>query len=402
MRFDNVVIAGVGMTRFGRFPETSTRALAQEATNVALADAGVTAREVDSVIYGNALAGLLQGQEMIRSEVAFRGTDMAGLPMLNVENACASGSSAVHVGALTIAAGAADVVVVVGAEKLSHPDRQRTADALGSATDLACVDQTRAAVGSSDPASPLMMDIYADLTRRYVQASGATLEDFARVTVKNRWFATRNPVAQFRSEVTVQDVLASRSISDPLTLLMCSPTGDGAAAVVLMSRERAARSTPDRPLVSLRASAVATAAPDESEGESVIQRAATRAFNESGLGAKDASLIEVHDAAAPGELIAYEEIGLCDPGEGAALLRRGETSRGGSTPVNTSGGLLGRGHPVGATGCAQLVELVQQLRGESGERQVEGARVGIAENHGGYLHPEPAVAVVSVLSRDDL
>lgn len=393
------VVAGVGMTRFGRFPEVATRLLTVEAMNRALVDGGIAADEVDLVVHGNALAGLLQGQEMIRAEVALGATKLAGKPMINVENACASGSTALHVATMAITSGAADVVLAIGAEKLSHPDRRRTADALAGALDTEHADEIRQAVGVGGTGESMMMDIYADLAQRYSERSGATNEDFARVAVKNRWFAARNPLAQFRSEVTVREVLDSRIISGPLTLLMCSPIGDGAAALVLMSPERARTIEPST-RVHVRACVLATGVPNRPDGPSVITMAARRAYEESGISPLDADVAEVHDGAAPGELMAYEELELCAEGEGAKLLISRDTSLGGRCPVNTSGGLLGRGHPVGATGCAQVVELVQQLRGRCGDRQVEGARVAVAENHGGYVHPDPAVAAVTILTAD--
>jgi acetyl-CoA acetyltransferase len=240
------------------------------------------------------------------------------------------------------------------------------------------------------------MDVYALLARRYSEKSGADERDFAQVAVKNHRHGALNPKAQYREEVTVEEVLASRRISGPLHLLMCSPIGDGAAALVVCSAERAAAAGADA--VHVRATAIASGRDDD--GPVAVERAAARAYEQAGVGPEDIDLAEVHDAAAPAELQIYEELGLCGPGEGPALLASGATTLGGRVPVNPSGGLLSKGHPVGATGCAQLVELTEHLRGRAGARQVEGARIGLAENAGGFLGPDQAVASVTILSRD--
>jgi acetyl-CoA acyltransferase len=204
--------------------------------------------------------------------------------------------------------------------------------------------------------------------------------------VKNHHHGALNPHAQYRDEVTVEEVLASRPISGPLRLLMCSPLGDGAAAVVLRAGIGEVR---------VRATALATGRDDD--GELAVERAAAKAYAQAGVGPTDVDVAEVHDAAAPAELQIYEELGLCEPGGGPALLASGATALGGRVPVNTSGGLLSKGHPVGATGCAQIVELADQLRGRAGARQAEGARIGLAENAGGFLGPDQAVACVTIL-----
>lgn len=390
------VIAGVGMTAFGRFPERSLRQLAREAAEAAVHDAGLTPADVQLLLFGNAGAGLLSGQEMIRAEAAFAASAFGGIAMINVENACGSSSSAVHLAWMAVASGAYDVVLAVGAEKLSHPDKRRPQEVLGSAIDLEARDALTAAVGEGGSGA-LMMDIYADLTRRYMARSGATRIHLADVAVKNRGHASLNPLAQYPTPVSREEVLASRTIAGPITLLMCSPIGDGAAALLICSEAAARRAGADT--VRLRGTAVATGVPGGTP-RTPAERAAAKAYEMAGIGPEDIHIAELHDAAAPAELIHCEELGLCGPGEAAAMLERGDTRLGGRLPLNVSGGLIGRGHPVGATGCAQLVELVGQLRGRAGRRQVAGARVGVAENQGGYLHPDPAVAVVTVLSRD--
>lgn len=396
-----VVIGGVGMTRFGKFPDRTIRSMAGEAAARALEDAGLGTDAVESVFFANATAGLITGQEMVRGQIALRDAGLLGAPIVNVENACASASTAVQLACTAIEAGACEVALVVGAEKLTHPDKRRTFAAIDSATDLErrtdlarMIYRPEDADDAGEGSGTLFMDIYAEMARRYMERSGATLRDFAQVAVKNHRHGALNPYAQYRDEVTVEEVLLSRPIARPLHLLMCSPTGDGAAALVLMSRARSRR----QGLNGVRVRACALVSGRDGDGETAPERAAHVAYEQAGLGPQDLDVAELHDAAAPAELVLYEEIGLCGAGEGPRILATGETALGGRVPVNTSGGLLSRGHPVGATGCAQLVELVQQLRGRAGHRQVDGARIGLAENAGGYLGPDHAAAAVTILS----
>lgn len=399
----DVFVGGVGMTAFGKFPDRTMGNLAVEATTSALSDAGLAVSEVETVFFANATAGLMTGQEMVRGQIALRETGLLGLPIVNVENACASASTAANLAWLSVASGQVDVALAVGAEKLSHPDKKRSFAALSAAVDQERLDELRAELygADTDPATTgdrsFFMDVYADMAKKYMARSGATAQDFAAVAVKSHRHAVLNPRAQYRNEVTVEQVLESRHVSGPLTLLMCSPIGDGAAALVFVSDEVASRL--ETPKVRLRASVVVSGREGPS-AETAAERAAMKAYEIAGLGPEDVDVAEVHDAAAPAELIIYEELGLCGPGDGPKLLASGATTLGGRVPVNTSGGLISKGHPVGATGCAQLVELTEQLRGTVGARQVEGARVAVAENGGGHLGPDPAAVCVTVLSRD--
>ncbi|WP_324291728.1 thiolase family protein [Cupriavidus sp. D39] len=337
----------------------------------------------------------MTGQECIRAEAALRGTGLLGKPMVNVENACASGSTAFHLAWLQVASGQCDIALVVGAEKLSHPDKSLAFKVMSAGTDLSELQQMQERWGSS-PDRTIFMDIYARNARKFMGASGATKEDFARVAVKSHRAAALNPKAQFRKEVTVEQVLGSREIVDPLHLLMCSPIGDGAAALVLMTSEAAQRRGLDT--VRVRASVVATGLGD-ARGPSAARRAAAAAYEAAGVGPQDVHVAEVHDATATAELALYEELGFCDAGGAVSLLRSGATDLGGRIAVNSGGGLMSRGHPIGATGCAQLVELTEQLRHRAGPRQREGAQIALAENGGGWLGQDAAVAVVTILSR---
>jgi acetyl-CoA acetyltransferase len=392
----DVHVAGVGMTRFGKFPDSSVRSLAEDATARALSDADLTAGEVEMAFFSNATAGILHGQEMIRGQVALRHTGLLGIPIVNVENACASASSAFYLAWMAVASGAVDVALAIGSEKLTHPDKEKTFAAIGTAVDLGQRAEMEARLGTSGGSRSFFMDIYAGMARDYMARSGATAEDFARVVVKNQRHGALNPNAQYGGEISVEEVLASREVAPPLTLLMCSPIGDGAAAVVLCSPELAGRLGAE---VKVASTVLLSGRDRNGVGPPAAERAARRAFEGAGIGPEDVDVVEVHDAAAPAELMVYEEVGLCGPGEGPKLLASGDTALGGRVPVNPSGGLLSKGHPIGATGCAQLVELVDQLRGRCGARQVDGAQVALAENGGGFLGDDPAAVVITILSR---
>jgi acetyl-CoA acyltransferase len=404
----DVVVAGIGMTRFGKFLDRGIRSLAEEAVRSALEDAGAEPTGVQIAFFSNAVGGLITGQEMIPGQAALRHTGVLGVPVFNVENACASASSAFHLAWMTVASGMNDVALAVGAEKLTHPDKTVSFRAIGTAVDLEQLHEltagTEAGEGGGAPQDgqpekrSFFMDVYATMARAYMRSSGATVEDFAEVSVKNHLHGTLNPYAQYRDAVTRQDVLASREVAGPLTLLMCSPIGDGAAAAVLCSRQ-AARRLGVRDPVAVRASVVVSGRDRDPGEETAVERAAGRAYDAAGVAPSDLDVVEVHDAAAPAELMVYEELGLCGRGEGPKLLASGATRLGGRQPVNPSGGLLSKGHPIGATGIGQIVEVVWQLRGQAGDRQVDGARVGLTENGGGFLGTDPAAMSVHVFSR---
>lgn len=395
------------MTRFGKYSDRGVRSLAEEAVGDALKDARVAPRDIEAVFFSNAISGLITGQEMIRGQIALRNTGILGVPLFNVENACASASSAFHLAWMAVASGLYDVALAVGAEKMTHPDKSLTFRAIGTAVDLDQMRELQARMGSREKKSDgpesggekksFFMDIYAASTREYMKLSGATVETFADVAVKSHKFGALNPKAQYHDRVTREEVLTSREVSPPLTVLMCSPIGDGSAAAVLMSEKHARELGVTTP-VNVRASVVFSGrdrAPDE---PTALERVVKRAYEVSGLGPEDLGVIEVHDAAAPAELIACEELGLCAKGAGPELLASGATDLGGRQVVNPSGGLLSKGHPVGATGIAQIVEVVDQLRGRCGARQVAGAKVGLTENGGGFLGRDAAAMAVHIFS----
>ncbi len=395
-----VMIAGVGMTPFSIYKDRSTRSLAEEAIQEAVQDAGSSVHDIGAVYFGNAVGGLITGQESIRGQVAVRNTGLLdrGIPVFNIENACASGSTAVNLAWLAVASGQHEAVLAVGAEKMSHENKAITFKALESAVDQESLDEIKAQIGSAGAGQTqsMFMDIYSAMTRKYMEKSGATPEDFARIAVKSHQAGKLNPKAQFRHEVTLEEVMQSRLISDPIRLLMCSPIGDGAAALLICSEEYAKKTGADA--VQIAASVVVSGSADGSLEPATV-RAVRQAYEMAGVGPNDLDVVEVHDAAAPAEIIEYEELGLCGEGEGPAFLASGATMIGGRVPVNPSGGLISKGHPVGATGCAQLVELADQLRGRCGGRQKQGAKVALAENGGGFLGPDPAATTITILTR---
>jgi len=384
-------IVGVGMTPFGKHLDLTIRQMAESAVTQALGDAGLGAQDVEHVFFANAAAGLITCQEMIRAQAALRNTSLAGRPMTNFENACASGSTALFHAWNSVASGMVDVALAVGAEKLSHSDKAVSFQAYARAVDLEEPLPSHVGAGSGS----IFMDIYAEKTRKYMRASGTTPEDFAQVVAKSRAAAALNPLAQFRSPLTVPKVLGARMVSDPLTLPMCSPIGDGAAALVLVSPARLKRLTAPEPVWIAGMSMVSGLA---RQGlPNCAQRCTAAVYERSSIGARDLHVVELHDASAPAELMHYENLGLCGAGEGASLLRSGATAVGGRISVNPSGGLLSRGHPIGASGVAQIHELVLQLRGRAGGRQRPGAKVALAENNGGQIGGDSAVGVATVL-----
>jgi acetyl-CoA acyltransferase len=384
----NVVIAGVGMTGFARRPGVGIRALAEAASTEALKDAGVSAGDVETVYFANAVAATVTGQDMIRGQVALRNTDLAGHAVINVENACASGSSAFHLAAHSVAGGQAEVALAIGAEQLSHADKTRSFKALRGSTDIYEIGEARPDEGYTQS---ILMDFYAREARAFLTRNAATAEDLARVAVKNRAHAALNPLAQFRTRQTIEDVLHRRMVVDPLTLPMCSPVTDGAAAVVVCS-EGYARRRGIGPVLRVRGCEL------KGGGNSPpVTEAASAVFESAGVAVSDVHVIELHDAAAPAELIQYGEVGMCAEGEEHLMIRAGTTQLGGRIPVNTSGGLMSRGHPLAATGIAQLAEISAQLRGRAGDRQVAGAKLGMAVNNGGWMGGTYAVSVATIL-----
>ena len=378
----DVYLAGAELHPFGRWPDRPLRSLSTYAVTRALEDAGADPRGVGVAFFSNSFGGLLGGQESVRGEVVLHDAGIQAVPIVNVENACASGSTALWSAIRAVRSGEFESALAVGAEKMFVGDTKRTLAALRTAADVeTTADQGLQFVG-----------LYAMRLQRFLDEGVVSPQQLAQVTVKAQCNGAMNPDAQFRDPMSETAVLEARPVAGPLTLPMVSGIGDGAAAVLVT----AAR--PEGPAVRVRASTLQTGGIDGIEAGAVT-RAVARAYEEAGLGPQDLSVAEVHDTVAPAEFTRYVELGLCEPDEVGRYFDSGATRLGGATPVNPSGGLTARGHPVGATGLAQIVELVQQLRGRAGERQVEGARVGIAQNSGGWLDGDAAACGVHVLER---
>ncbi|WGM30171.1 thiolase family protein [Brevundimonas sp. NIBR11] len=402
-----VFIAGISMTRFGKRLDDTVKSLTAEAVTAALSNAGATIDDIEAAWFSNTRQPMLEGQNTVRGQIALRPLGLTGIPVTNVENACASGSTALLSAIHWVKAGAGDVALIVGVEKMVWPDRpDRVAAAFAGGTDIhdreGVVAYIRAMGGEAPgPDRSLFMDLYAAQARAHMARHGTTQEDFARVAAKNHTAGAANDRAQYRTPMTVDQVLADKPVVFPFTRAMCAPVSDGAAAAVVVSDRGLARLGGASRAVRVRGCALVSAsdrAANDLENH-IGKRAATKAFEEAGLGPDAVDVAEVHDATSYAEVQQIENLGLAGPGTVGARLRAGDFALGGRTPVNPSGGLVSKGHPVGATGIAQIYELITQLRGEAGGRQVENARIAVAENGGGFLGVEEAATVVTVLER---
>lgn len=409
-----VYIAGIAMTVFGRHPERSVADLAREALAGALADARCSASDIDAAIYSGITNGPLQGQLSIPGQVVFSKIGVEGVPMFNVENACASGSTAVHLATQLLRAGTCDVVLALGAEKMNVADKAKTLSLFESGWDVSSVEEnfkTLAKLGDgvvpppgseSDKPYSRFMAIYAAMCRYHMKTYGTTQRQIAAVSAKNHQHSVHNPHSQFRKPFTIDEVLAAPPITYPITLPMCAPVTDGAAAAILCTQDGLERLGAD-PARCIRVAASTVRSfmhrPVDRPEKSIGRLAAMEAYEQAGLGPDDMDVAEVHDASAMGEIIQAENLGLAPWGEGGPCAERGEFTLGGRIPINTSGGLESKGHPLGATGIGQLYELVTQLRGEAGERQVPNARHAIQENGGGLQGIEEAALAVHILSK---
>lgn len=387
-----VVIIGVGMHPFGKFLDKSLKDLGRVAIWSASEDANISPRDIQAAYVGNSLGGLITGQEGVRGQVVLRDAGFGGIPVINVENACASAATALRGAWLEVASGSCDVALALGVEKLFCEDTAKSIAALSADSDIEL-----AKMGFQFTA------LYAMKLSRYMAKYGITREHFARVVVKNSYNGSLNPYAQHRKPLTVEEVLNSRMVAPPLTLYMCSSMGDGAAAAILCSRDKARKYT-SKPLVEVACCALRSGMfrrPDETnvaDTDTAILTA-EQAYAKAGIGPEDVDVAEVHDAMAPAELLLYEALGLCGEGEAGRMIDEGKTRIDGDIPVNPSGGLAARGHPVGATGLAQIAEIVWQLRGEAGKRQVANPRVGLVENAGGRVEEDNAACCITILKR---
>lgn len=364
----DIQIIGGAMTRFGRHPGVLAPELAQQAILRALDDAGVTPADIQAVYCANVLGGMILGQLVVRD------LGLPGIPVYNVENACASGATGVHLARHALLAQQYDTVLVVGIEQLT---------ALGGGTIPLQRNDHKTELYAK--AGMVLPAVYAMRGTRFLHERGATPADLAAVAVKNRHHGSLNEYAQQRKETTVEEVLASRMIADPLTLLQCCPSQvDGAAAVVLSTRRRGTHK-PVKVLSSVVVSGIREHARDDILDAEITARAARQAYEQAGVGPDAVDVVELHDAFTIAELLYYEALQLAPHGDAVALLKSGATKLGGRVPVNPSGGLLAKGHPLGATGVAQMVEVLWHLQGRAGTRQVADARIGLTQCTGGGI-----------------
>ncbi len=383
-----VAIIGVGCTKFGELWSYSFRDIFMEAGVSALEDAGLEGKDIDALYIGNMSGGRFIEQEHLGSLIAdYSGLASLHVPSTRVEAACASGGLALRQAVLAIASGYHDIVIAGGAEKMTDVDTSTATDALAAAADR----EWEGVFGATFPA------LYAMIARLHMHRYGTTQEQLAQVAVKNHYHGSLNPKAQYQNRITVENVLGSNMVAEPLHLLDCSPITDGAAAVVLAPAEDARKYT-DTPIY-IKASTQASDTISLHDRRDITTldatvTAAKQAYKMAKLEPKDIQVAEVHDCFTIAEICAIEDLGFASKGEGGKLTEEGVTSIGGRLPINTSGGLKACGHPVGATGIKQAVEIVQQLRGEAGKRQVD-AEIGLTHNVGG----SGGTAVVHILSR---
>jgi acetyl-CoA acetyltransferase len=400
-------VAGVAMTRFGIRRDASVKNLTREAVMAALHDAGARLSDVEAAYFGNTCQGVLEGQVVVPGQMALRSMGFEKIPVVNVENACATGATALHQAVMHVRSGAADVVLAVGAEKTNVDHKQKMLGLFDGGVDVHHPEGVRAVLrelGGDVPAGDgaprsMFMDIYAALARAHMACFGTTKRQLALVSEKNHAHAVGNALAHFRTAMAAEEILAARTVAEPLTVPMCAPLSDGAAAALVCNAAGLRRLAAQRP-VAVLASVLRTGTnrPLTAWERSVSRLAAQAAYEQAGVGPADVSVAEVHDASAFGEILQTELLGLCEIGAGGKFAESGATTLGGRIPVNPSGGLQARGHPIAASGLAQIYELVRQLRGQCGARQVPGPRTALAENGGGMYGGEEAVTAITILS----
>ncbi len=403
----DAVILGVGMTPFGRHLDKSHEQLTQWAVRYALADSGVPPKAIEMAVYANVIQGFFAGEMSIPGEYALRPLGISGVRGFHVEAACASSTVGLHVAVDYVRAGLADCVLVVGVEKLYSDDRAKKFAVFQQPRDLVEAEAYLAKTASllapvppgGESVSPnILMQAYAAQARLHIATYGSTQRQIAAVAAKDHGHSVHNPLSQYRKAMSIDEVLAAPTVAWPLTNPMCAPISDGASAAIVCSADWAKR-FPDARAVRVLAAESQTGserAPDDYANH-VTRIVGARAYEKAGVGPADIDIAEVHDASSIGEMIQTEALGLCAPGEAGIAAERGETALGGRIPVNVSGGLVSKGHPLGATGLGQVFELVTHLRGDAGARQVEGARIAIAENSGGFYGVEDGMSAVTIL-----
>ena len=460
----DVYVIGAHTTKFGRYLKKSIKDLAAETVIPCLKDACLNKNEIQALWFSNSGWGYANGQDCIRGQVAMRPLGIESIPMTNVENACAGGSTAFHHAWLGVASGLYDITMAVGAEKLHHHNKmfvfagflggldiENISTIMASISAAGMTDEdkkqmqehikkyaplAKAGAKSKKKKAPMkqklkeymdmfkvymrlsdyigsdtvkemrkllsgdyspFMDVYGFAARQHMKKFGSTPEQLAVIASKNHFHSSLNPNAQYNFTATVEQVLADRMVTWPLTRAMCAPIGDGAASAILCDENTVKRLCLVSQAVKVRASVLGSGRERGVDEIDIGERLSKIGYEKSGLGPKDVHLVEVHDATAYGELHQAEALGLCPEGEGGIFAQSGATKIGGIIPINPSGGLESRGHPIGASGLAQIHELVTQLRGKAGSRQVKGARIALAENGGGALGQEEAAMCIHIL-----
>jgi acetyl-CoA acyltransferase len=412
---EKVYVFSVGMTKFGKFLEKSMKEFTGEALDLVLEDCGLVNGDIEAAWFSNSGWGMRDRQVCIRGQVALSANGLDKIPIINVENACAGGSTAFHGAWTAIKAGLYDCALAIGTEKLYlkntamvksgfivGTDVERTTALIKQLKKMAELRKKRLAKKQGTEAKKekkgghsAFMDLYAAAARSHMKRYGTTQRQLAMVASKNHNNSTLNPLAQYTFPMTVEQVMEDYEVAYPLTRAMCAPIGDGSAAAILCS-EKFLENHPNTRAVLIRASVLRSGSWGKDD---IAERAATTAYEMAGLDPEDINVAEVHDATAFGEIHQIEKMGFCPIGEGGPFTESGATALDGKTPINTSGGLISRGHPIGASGLAQMYELVTQLRGEAGERQVKNAKIALAENGGGNIGVGEAALCVHILEK---
>jgi acetyl-CoA acetyltransferase len=410
---DPVYIIGVSMNKFGKYLDQSIKCLTGEVLRKVLKDGGLESKNLEAAWFSNTGWGMTDFQHCIRGQVALSANGVDKIPITNVENACASASTALHGAWTAVKAGLYDCVLAIGAEKVYNEDRTLMMKGFLSGTDVEVTTKyietmrkkhQEKAAATTDSAQKnkdkkgghsVFMDFYALGAREHMKRFGSTQRQLAVIAAKAHHNSTLNPLAQYTFPQTVEQVLADYEVAYPLTRGMCSPVGDGATAAVICS-EKFLKQHPSARAVRIRASVLKSGSWTAND---ISERAATSAYEISGLGPGDIDVAEVHDATAFGELYQTEKLGFCKEGEGGIFAESGATALDGKLPINPSGGLISRGHPIGASGLAQIYELVTQLRGEAGNRQVDCPRIAMAENGGGTIGMGEAAMCIHILEK---
>ena len=408
---------GGGMTAFGKHIDRNLKSMVEEAVTLALKDAGLEKDEIDAAYVGNASQGVLQGQESVRGQVVLHAMGIGGIPIVNLENACASSATALNGAMAMINAGEIECALVLGMEKMYFEDRAIVQRAFTGSMDVEVAAESvrrmkesekkaraEAEAGDNEPKKEksgqktVFMDLYGMAARAHMEQYGTTQRQLAAIASKNHLHSSMNPLAQYQQEYSIEEVLASPDVSYPLTRLMCSPIGDGVAAAIVCSPEFA-KKRGAATQVEISTCVLGSARVTGDRSKSNLTLLAEKAYNQAGIGPEDIDLAEVHDATAMGEISSSEGLMLCGLGEGGAFAEAGYSKLGGKLPINVSGGLECQGHPIGATGIRQVVEVYWHLSDKAGKRQVEGAKVGLAQNAGGSTPAGEGALSVTIMKR---